>query len=260
MTKTVHIEICIDCPSAEAVATNVRAAHLGGADTIELCSAMQDGGLTPPASAITIARRIFTRPGLMVMIRPKSGSFVYTDAELSSMLHQIDAAATAKADGVVFGCLHPDGTIAHAQTARLIAHSNAQGLSTTFHRAFDACSDRQAGLQQLIALGVDRLLSSGTAWDSGDGALQGIGQLKQTIAQAGDKIAIVVGGGVTPLSAEKLLEQLAPLAQPITLHAYSSMLSAGNTSAAQVAHLRQVAQSHQSTQRSHQTAPSVSTL
>ena len=107
MRDTISVEICINCDGPQDIEDSVGAAHAGGASTVELCSAMHFDGLTPSVDQISAARLAFdNRPGLLVMIRPRQGNFLYSPKEIVAIHRQIEAAATAGADGVVFGALN----------------------------------------------------------------------------------------------------------------------------------------------------------
>ncbi|NKB67614.1 MAG: copper homeostasis protein CutC [Candidatus Latescibacteria bacterium] len=230
------IEICIDCDGAQPLEEAVEAAYGGGAARVELCGAMQHEGLTPGADQIAAARRAFRkRPGLMVMVRPRPGNFVYTDIELQTMQRQLATAARLGADGVVFGVLRPgDGHLATQALRVLLADSARYGLKTTFHRAFDAMPDPFIALEELIDLGVDRILTSGTVWRRPGGALDGVERLGQLLIRAAGRIEIVVGGGVNPGNIGKLLAALPREAGPLSLHAYSGAQEGGQTTTAAV--------------------------
>ncbi len=146
------IEVC-----ANSAASCV-AAEQGGAVRVELCAGIPEGGTTPSYGEMVTARRAIGIQ-LNVIIRPRGGDFLYTPAEMQTMLLDIEAAKAAGADGVVFGCLRADGTIDVERNAELMAA--AGGLSTTFHRAFDVCRDPFEALEEIIALGFDRILTSG---------------------------------------------------------------------------------------------------
>ncbi len=223
----IPVEICIDTDAVQPVSASVAAAAAGGAATLELCAAMDVDGLTPSPEAVHAARQVFPLPGIMVMIRPRAGNFVFDEEEVAVMLRQIEEAARAGADGVVVGRLRPDNLAVDDVTlARLVMAAQRHGLITTFHRAFDATPDPAAALETLIAHGVGRVLSSGTRWGSGQGAVQGLAALRRLVDQAAGRIEIVVGGGVTPANGGEIIGAL-PRGAPIALHAYSSVLTDG---------------------------------
>ena len=160
-----------------------------GADRIELCADLGIGGITPSPGMIALALERLHIP-VHIIIRPRRGDFLYTDAEYEIMLRDIEAVKSAGAQGVVFGVLLPDGGIDMARTGELVAR--ARPLSVTFHRAFDMCREPLAALEQLIALGVDRLLSSGQA----QSAEAGKALLAELVGRAKGRISIMPGAGL----------------------------------------------------------------
>lgn len=227
----IPVEICIDASDAAAVERSVSAAYDGGAATIELCADMHLDGLTPSVDCLVAARRAFRqRPGLMAMIRPRAGDFCYSPAELALMLDQIDAAAAAGADGVVFGALQTlDNRIDLAASQRLVASARRHALKTTMHRAFDATPDPNATLDTLLDLGVDRVLTSGVPWGQRGSALDGVERLARTIQRAQGCIEVVLGGGVNPANVGPLLARLPLDAGRVSVHAYSGAQVNGQT-------------------------------
>ena len=179
------LEICIDSPAS------ARAAHQGGADRVELCDNLPDGGTTPSIGMIESVRAAF--PGrLMVIIRPRGGDFLFDADETDAMLRDIRHARAAGADGVVIGCLRADGTVDRDACARLI--EAAGPLDVTFHRAFDMSRDLPEALEAVAALGIRRILTSGGAPD----VPAGLATITRLVQQAGDRLSIMPGGGVTP--------------------------------------------------------------
>lgn len=225
----VKVEVCIGASGIETVRRSVEAAFLGGASTVELCSDMALEGLTPQRDHIIAARKAFQeRQGLMVMIRPRAGNFCYSVQEKKQMAKQIDAACRTGADGVVLGMLR-QGRIDVNGAQPLIKRAKEQGLAVTFHRAFDAVENPLEALEWLIEQGVDRILTSGTAWQSGKTALDGVNQMNHLVKQAGHQIEVVAAGGVQAGNVQLLLNQL-PLEQGrISVHAYSGVQVAGQT-------------------------------
>ena len=146
------IEACVDSVESAVAAEN------GGAERVELCAALLEGGLTPSAGAIALAREKLGI-GLHVIIRPRGGDFLYTDGEHTVMLRDIDAAKKAGADGVVVGVLDANAQVDEARTRELV--ESARPMSITFHRAFDMTRDPLAALETLVDLGIDRILTSG---------------------------------------------------------------------------------------------------
>lgn len=166
------------------------AAQAGGADRVELCAGIPEGGTTPSYGDIATARELLTHTRLHVIIRPRGGDFLYTPLEQRIMLKDIENARRLGADGVVFGCLTPEGDIDIALMKQLL--EAAQGMSVTFHRAFDVCRQPKQALETLIQLGCHRILTSGAQ----PTAEQGIPLLKELQAQADRRIILLAGCGV----------------------------------------------------------------
>ncbi len=178
------IEICANS------AQSCLEAELGGAARVELCAGIPEGGTTPSYGEILTARELASHISLNIIIRPRGGDFLYTEAEIRSMLHDIDLCRQLGVHGVVFGCLTPDGELDLALMKRL--KEAAGSLSVTCHRAFDVCRDPSRALEQLIELGCDRVLTSGQKAD----AVQGIPMIAQLVRQAKDRIIVMPGCGV----------------------------------------------------------------
>ena len=169
-----------------------------GAGRIELCRDLPVGGITPEKEEIV--RAIATGIPVNVLVRPRGGDFVYTEAEIEEMKETIRFCREAGANGVVIGALKPDGNIDIGTMKALMAE--AEGLSVTFHRAFDECSDPEAALEEIISLGCDRLLSSGQAAS----AYEGRELLAALVKQSAGRIVIMPGAGVTPQNIQKLAD------------------------------------------------------
>lgn len=166
------------------------AAQDGGADRVELCASIPEGGTTPSYGEIRQARQMLVSTRLHVIIRPRGGDFVYTPLEAERMAADIAMARELGADGVVFGCLTPQGDIDKELCAMLM--EAAQGLSVTFHRAFDCCRNPQQALEDIISLGFDRILTSGQQ----PSAEQGAELLAELNRQAAGRIRLLAGCGV----------------------------------------------------------------
>jgi copper homeostasis protein len=187
------LEICVDNIESAIDAQNA------GADRIELCNDLYEGGTTPSFGTIYSARNNLTI-GLQVIIRPRGGDFLYTDSEFDIMRRDIDTCGECGVDGIVLGILEPDGTIDVGRTARLIEF--ARPMSVTFHRAFDMCKDPLKGLEDIIATGADRLLTSGQK----NRAVEGVELINKLIRQAGKRIIIMPGAGITEFNIVKIAE------------------------------------------------------
>lgn len=197
------------CPDAAAVSEACR--H--GASRIELCSQLETGGVTPDRETVREALRISAGTPINVLVRPRGGDFVYTEEEQEAMLADIRQCKELGVNGVVIGALLPDGNIDLAAMRRLIAE--ARPLQVTFHRAFDVCSSPAECLEDIIALGCDRLLSSGHGAD----AYAGRFTLASLVAQAAGRIIIMAGCGVRPAN----IDEIAAVSHAAEYH--SSMLS-----------------------------------
>lgn len=166
------------------------AAQTGGADRIELCSAMPLGGLTPSLGLLIEARAAVQLP-IMAMVRPRPGGFAYSDSDFAVMLRDAELALTHGAEGIVFGCLQPDGRVDIKRVRALVQLAGRK--ETVFHRAFDVTPDPYAALETLIELGVTRVLSSGQK----PSALEGAANLAAYRAHAGSRLQVLPGGGIT---------------------------------------------------------------
>ncbi|MCM1349017.1 MAG: copper homeostasis protein CutC [Firmicutes bacterium] len=189
------LEIC--CGDTDSV----KAAVAGGSDRIELCSALEVGGLTPSAGLITMALNLAKDVKINVLIRPREGDFLYNEDEVEVMIHDIQTSRELGVNGVVIGALDSEGGIDTPTCQRLI--DAAGNLSITFHRAFDMCKDPIKALDTLIEMGCDRVLTSGCA----PSALQGVETLKTLQEMSAGRINILAGSGVNPTNATQILKQ-----------------------------------------------------
>ena len=178
-----RFEIC-----ANSVASCI-AAQAGGADRVELCAGIPEGGTTPSFGMIKNARENISI-GLNVIIRPRGGDFLYSECEIQEMLYDIKTAKSLGADGLVFGCLNPDGSVDMDTMSRLM--KAAGKTPVTFHRAFDHTNDPFKSLEDIISLGCARILTSGCR----PTALEGVDILARLVERAGERIIIMPGCGV----------------------------------------------------------------
>ena len=192
MPADLTFEICVDSIAG------VIAARDAGAQRVELCASLIEGGTTPSLGMIRRARAV---GGIKVhvIIRPRGGDFLYSEDEIAVMEMDIDAAIDAGAHGIVFGMLNPDGTIDVELTRRLV--ERARPLPVTFHRAFDMTPDPFAALETLIALGVERVLTTGQEGH----VLEGADTVAALVKQAGERIIIMSGGGITTRTAARFI-------------------------------------------------------
>ncbi|MBD8873570.1 copper homeostasis protein CutC [Rhodanobacter sp. DHB23] len=175
--------------AANSVASAL-AAQEGGAGRVELCAALELGGLTPSHATIAMARERLRIP-LYVLIRPRAGDFLYDDDECEAMRRDIETCVALGCDGVVLGALDADGDVDMGRCYGLVAAAGRIGV--TFHRAFDLARDPRRALDDVIALGCERLLTSGGQASAMDGAPL----IRELIAQARGRIGIMPGAGVT---------------------------------------------------------------
>ena len=165
------------------------AAVEAGAERIELCANLDAGGLTPPADLLAELRPKLAVP-ILPMIRSRGGDFQYDAGEMDTMLAQLGELRALGADGFVFGALRADAAIDTVSTLRVI--EAADGLPVVFHRAFDRTPDLSASLQSLIALGVERVLTSGGA----ERAILGVDRLASLMRESRGRIGVLPGGGI----------------------------------------------------------------
>lgn len=176
------------------------AAYKGGANRIELCCALNSGGLTPSLGTITETLRI---PNLIkhILIRPREGDFFYSEEEKRVMLADIEWIRSKGADGIAVGALRSDGTVDVPFIKDCV--KAAVGMNVTFHRAFDLCVNPLAALSDIINCGCSRLLTSGQA----ETAEKGIALLKKLVDYAANEIIIMPGCGVSSKNAKRILNE-----------------------------------------------------
>ncbi len=177
------IEICVEGIDG------LVAAQTAGADRVELCASLLEGGLTPSLGVVREALRVATIP-FHVIIRPRGGDFLYSELEFATMLDDVKAMRELGVAGVVIGCLTADGRIDEARTKALV--DAARPLKVTCHRAFDMTADYREALEALVRCGVDRVLTSGQR----DTAIEGIDILRDTQARADGRIVIMACGAL----------------------------------------------------------------
>jgi copper homeostasis protein len=188
------LEACVETIEAAL------AAEAGGAGRIELCHDLDAGGVTPPAGLVHAAAARTAIP-VFVLIRPRTGDFVFSPAERELMRHQVAIARALGAGGVVIGGLTPAGDVDEILVAELLRA--ATPIPVTFHRAFDAAREPQIALERLIALGVGRVLTSGGA----PTAVEGAGLIAALVDQAAGRIGIIAAGGIRAPNVEEIVRQ-----------------------------------------------------
>lgn len=177
-----------------------RSAVEGGADRIELCANLAEGGTTPSAGMVRKCREAF-KVLLYPIIRPRGGDFLYTTEEFDIMLHDVKLFKEYGCDGVVIGLLQADGTIDLSRTAKLVEAAYPMGV--TFHRAFDRCLDPFAAMEQLISIGCERILTSGQQPQ----APAGVELIARLNKEADERIIIMPGSGVRADNVRQLADQ-----------------------------------------------------
>lgn len=189
------IEICLE--GAESVIE----AEKGGADRVELCSDLFEGGLSPSLSTLRVAKR-HTSIAISTMVRPRGGDFCYSDIEFEVMKDEVKAFKENGASCIVFGILLPNGEIDKERVK--ILRDLAYPLPVTFHRAFDMTPDPFKALDTLIELGIDRVLTSGQEAT----VVEGLDLLKELIEYSKDRITIMPGCGISERNFEKVKKVL----------------------------------------------------
>jgi copper homeostasis protein len=192
----VQLEIC--CGSLDDAVE----AGAGGADRVELCSALFLGGLTPSYGALVEAKRRLDIP-VIFMARPRGGGFCYTATEMAAMERDTEMAVANGADGVVFGVLEADGRVDIARTSRLRALVG--GRDAVFHRAFDVTPDPFRAVDELVDLGITRILTSGQC----DTVWEGLPLVARLVEYAGDRVQIMPGGGIKPHHVDEVIARTA---------------------------------------------------
>ncbi len=190
-----HILLEICCGSADDVIEAAR----GGANRVELNSNLFQGGLTPTVGTLRVVKQRVSIP-VMTMVRPRAGGFCYTEAEYA--VAQADARVLLEngADGLVFGFLHEDGTIDTERTRELV--KIAEGRPCVFHRALDVVPDWKRALDQLIELGVTRVLTSGQQSD----VFFALDTIREMIEYVDGAIEILPGAGITLENVQKVVD------------------------------------------------------
>lgn len=194
MKKKFEIEVCV---SSIEMAIE---AEKGGADRIELCSALSEGGLTPFASLIEMIKE-YINIDIMVMIRPRGGDFYYTDIEFETMKRDILFAKTQEVKGVVFGILMPDGSVDKKRTKELV--EIAKPLKTCFHRAIDMTNDYRKAFYNILECGCDRILTSG-----GENlVVDGLDRISEIEKLSQGRIEIMGGSGLGADNAREIYQK-----------------------------------------------------
>lgn len=194
MENKTLIEVCVDSVESAVAAEN------GGADRVELCDNLMEGGTTPSFAAIEVARRLL-KIKLHVIIRPRGGDFLYSDLEFEIMKRDIEICKEIGVDGIVIGMLEENGEIDNDRTKVLT--DLARPMTVTFHRAFDVARDMKKALESLISIGVDRVLTSGQE----PTAFEGLDTIKELVEFADNRITILACGNLTERNVRKFVSE-----------------------------------------------------
>lgn len=178
-------------------------AYAGGAKRIELNSALHLGGLTPSIPALDMVKRECEGMKVICMVRPRGAGFCYSDEDFRVMEEECRILLAHGSDGIAFGCLNADATLNMEQNRRLIALIHVNGREAVFHRAFDCSRDAFSTIETLIAMGVDRVLTSGLKPTAIEGSSL-IGELQR---RYGSHIQILAGSGINASNAAKLMAE-----------------------------------------------------
>ncbi len=197
MNSKILLEIIV------ASSDDALAACAGGADRFEVCSALGLGGLTPSLGTVKAIKEAVDVPA-MCMLRPREGGMAYGEGEFRAMLLDAELFLEAGADGLVFGLLTPDGDVDLPRCRELLqlVESAGRPVQTVFHRAFDVTATPEVALEQLVDLGITRILTSGRA----PTALEGADEIKKNVEQARGRIEILPGGELDAECVEKAVQ------------------------------------------------------
>lgn len=194
MSSKFILEICANSVQSAIMAQK------GGANRVELCNNIYEGGTTPSFGTIKIAREKLNID-LNIIIRPRGGDFIYSDIEFETMKNDIDIAKKLNIDGIVIGLLNTDGTIDKNRTRQIV--ELAKPMSVTFHRAFDVCNNPLQALEDIIESRCDRILTSGQA----NKAIDGVDLILKMIEKANNRIIIMAGSGINETNIKTIFKK-----------------------------------------------------
>lgn len=177
-------------------------AALGGAERIELNSALMLGGLTPTETTLSMVKEKFPDMKIVAMVRPRGAGFCYSEDEFQVMVRECESLLQCGADGIAFGCLLPDASLDEKRTRILAEIIQEKGKEAVFHRAYDCSKDPFGTMESLIGMGVDRVLTSGLK----PKAFEGREMLKRLQKDYGNDIQILAGSGVSADNAAELIK------------------------------------------------------
>lgn len=189
-----RLEICSDSVESALIAQEA------GADRIELCTSLIEGGITPSYATILAAKEELRIP-LHVLIRPRNGDFLYSNQEYEIMKKELDFCRQSGVDGVVFGILMSDGSVDYERTISLVDRS--WPMSVTFHRAFDLCREPEKGLEDIIGCGAHRVLTSGQK----NTAAEGTDLIGRLVGISAGRIIVMPGSGLNDSNIKDVAEK-----------------------------------------------------
>ncbi len=192
MPRAMKIEICVEGIDG------LVAAQEAGADRVELCASLVEGGLTPSLGVVRESLKVATIP-FHVIVRPRGGDFLYSALEFATMLDDIRALRELNIAGVVIGCLTADGRIDETRMTSLV--EAAGPMSVTCHRAFDMTRDIDEAVEALVRCGIDRVLTSGQR----DTGLEGADNLRRTVAAANGRLVVMACGALDDTNIAEVL-------------------------------------------------------
>jgi copper homeostasis protein len=193
-----RLEICVGSWKS------AMAAQIGGADRIELCDNLAEGGTTPSYGMLVQSKKLLQIP-FFPIIRPRGGDFIFSKDEFEIMKEDVICCKEIGCEGIVIGALRKNGSIDTERCSELIALAGT--MQITFHRAFDRCDDLGRGLEDLIQLGCHRVLTSGGK----EYAIEGIEILHSLVNQAGSRIIVMPGSGINELNLHEIIKETAAL-------------------------------------------------
>lgn len=190
-----ELEVCVDSLAS------IKAAAGGGADRVELCSVLELGGLSPSLGLLKLSKASFPKLIVCAMVRPRAGDFCYSHEEFETMLAEVALLKAHHCDGIVTGILRPDGCIDIERMLQIM--TVATPMTVVFHRAIDVAKDPIEGLEQLVAKGLKRVLTSGRALK----VTEGLSEVRALVDHFGDRLEVMVGSGVNANNIESIISE-----------------------------------------------------
>ena len=240
-TPALAVEICLAVDSPFPFLRELQTCVQAGVSRVELCRQLAEAGLTQATACVRRARRCWgAGPGLLAMARPRAGDFDYSLPERQLLERDVVALARSGADGVVVGVLRR-GRLHHPALRSISRVASDWNLTLTFHRAFDALHEPLDAVDELVELGFQRILSSGTPWLGGRSAAAGLEPLAALRERINGRLELVVAGGVDAAFVPGLRRALKPTTGELSLHAWSGVRRAGKLDPRRLRELMQAA-------------------